>query len=129
MRNSAFARFHVIHDYPGLLAAFAQDNIGFRGRQLNGNLRRLRLEDSRIDGLLTALSPAGGFSTAATASSGGRRIIAVVIGDGSAIRRDTAALELMHKAFSLIPPDGGGVPPDLTGCAVAQLRNSASSGS
>lgn len=120
---------HVIHDYPGLLATFAQNSIGFRGRQLNSNLRRLRVEDSRVDELLSALSPAGGFSIAATASSGGRRVIAVVIGDASAAQRNTAALELMHDALSLIPPDGGGVLPDLTGCAFARLRDSTSSGS
>ena len=56
------------------------------------------------DGLKTGYILAGGYSIVATATRGGRRVIAVVVGSPHWQGRDTAAKELLAKGFLALPP-------------------------
>lgn len=116
---------HVLHDDPALFARFGRSNIRFRGRLLANRLERLRRIEAGTDGILTAYSPAGGFSIAATAVIRDRRVIAVVIGDQSEAQRNTATLQLMRDALAAIPTRTRIVPPDLDGCKFTQQHHRA----
>lgn len=56
------------------------------------------------DGLKTGYYGAAGFSIAATAKRGERRVIAVVMGSKNRKVRDAKAIEFLAKGFSLLPP-------------------------
>jgi len=55
------------------------------------------------DGFKTGYFTAAGFSIAATAKRGGRRIIAIVMGSKDRKVRDARAIELLAKGFSMVP--------------------------
>lgn len=56
------------------------------------------------DGFKTGYFTAAGFSIAATAKRGGRRIIAIVMGSKDRKVRDAKAIELIAKGFAMVPP-------------------------
>ena len=56
------------------------------------------------DGFKTGYFTAAGFSIAATAKRGGRRIIAIVMGSKDRKVRDAKAIELLAKGFAMVPP-------------------------
>ncbi len=55
------------------------------------------------DGLKTGYFSQAGFSVAATASRGGRRVIAVVLGSADRKVRDARAAEILAKGFAALP--------------------------
>jgi len=55
------------------------------------------------DGFKTGYFTAAGFSIAATAKRGGRRIIAIVMGSENRKVRDAKAIELLAKGFGMVP--------------------------
>lgn len=75
------------------------------------------------DGLKTGFICSGGFTTVATATQGGRRIIAVVFGHPSARDRDIRTATLFDKGFSTsgwggqdvssLPPSASNVPTNM----------------
>jgi D-alanyl-D-alanine carboxypeptidase len=91
---------HVFHTYNGLLGRYPG-----------------------VDGMKTGFICAGGFNTVVSAQRGGRRLIAVVLGQPSASVRSVVTANLLDKAFaasswgSLSTLTGlarvGGAPPDM----------------
>ena len=56
------------------------------------------------DGLKTGYFRAAGFSIAATARRGGRRVLTVIMGSGKKAELNRSARELLAQAFSSLPP-------------------------
>jgi D-alanyl-D-alanine carboxypeptidase len=74
--------------------AFTWDSV--RVRNHNHLLRRV----DGVDGIKTGYTRASGFNIAASAQRDGRRVIAVVMGGGTAAARDAQAAQLIDTAFN-----------------------------
>ncbi|MDD2463642.1 MAG: serine hydrolase [Desulfobulbus sp.] len=90
---------------PEALKYTATQNRGFRNNSFDmRNHNKLLTQYSGCDGLKTGYYQAAGFSIAATAKKGGVRIISLVMGSKDRKVRDSKAMELLSKGFSMVPP-------------------------
>ncbi|MDD5556589.1 MAG: D-alanyl-D-alanine carboxypeptidase [bacterium] len=91
--------------HPAVLALTSVAERGFRdGAFLMRSHNRLLRTFEGCDGLKTGYFRLGGYSVAATASRGGRRLVAVVAGARERPARDRKAAELLLAAFGKAPP-------------------------
>lgn len=81
------------------------------GRRIYRNTNRLIDAYAGTDGMKTGFTCASGFNLVATASRGGRRLIAVVLGANSSTSRAVKAAELLERGFAMDPL--GAVAPSL----------------
>ena len=82
------------------------------GSRYMGNHNGLIGRYPGADGMKTGFTCAAGFNVVATASRGGRRLIAVVLGEASASERTARAAQLFDRGFA-----GGGVSGNLSSLA------------
>jgi D-alanyl-D-alanine carboxypeptidase (penicillin-binding protein 5/6) len=104
LKHSAVLRYTAMQNRP-----FRNGTFGLR------NPNHLLGEFPGCDGLKTGYIAIGGFSIAATAQRGGRRIVAVVLGSKDRAVREVQAAKLLSKGF-LTP---AAPLPDPTAVAVA----------
>jgi len=89
----------LARDFPEFLPLYAQREYTYNGiSQFNRN--RLLWLDPYVDGLQTAWNAETGFSLAATARRGKRRLIAVVIGTEKEAQRISETQRLLNFGFS-----------------------------
>jgi D-alanyl-D-alanine carboxypeptidase len=97
-RDMAHLARAIWYDFPEFYRyfrtpAFTWDSV--RVRNHNHLLRRV----DGVDGIKTGYTRASGFNIAASAQRDGRRVIAVVMGGGTAAARDAQAAYLIDAAF------------------------------
>ena len=98
-RDMAHLARAIWYDFPEFYRyfqtpAFTWDRV--RVRNHNHLLRRV----DGVDGIKTGYTRASGFNIAASAQRDGRRVIAVVMGGGTAAARDAQAAQLIDTAFN-----------------------------
>ncbi|MFI5015849.1 MAG: serine hydrolase [Hyphomicrobiales bacterium] len=116
LARALLTQFPEYRDYFGI-GAIALDGHVFH--TYNGLLGRY----PGADGMKTGFICAGGFNTVVSATHGGRRLIAVVLGQPSASVRSVITASLLDKAFASSSWGGsstvtalariGGAPPDM----------------
>jgi D-alanyl-D-alanine carboxypeptidase (penicillin-binding protein 5/6) len=95
----------LITQHPEVLAYTSAQVRPFRnGKFIMRSHNHLLHSVSGCDGMKTGYITAGGFSIVGTATRGGRRVIAVVLGSKDRLVRDARAAELMAKGFAALPP-------------------------
>jgi len=88
----------LLRDFPDQLPRYARRRASHNGIELY-NPNRLLWLDPYVDGLQTAQVDGLGFSVAASARRGQRRLLAVVIGAASSGQRDSEAQRLLNHGF------------------------------
>ena len=88
----------LLRDFPDFVPRYAQRQFSYNGiEQYNHN--RLLWLDPHVDGLQTAQADGPGFSIAASARRGQRRLLAVVSGSATASLRDSESQRLLNHGF------------------------------
>ncbi|MCJ2022655.1 D-alanyl-D-alanine carboxypeptidase family protein [Methylobacterium sp. J-067] len=121
-RDMAVLARALIRDFPDDHDLFSISAIQFGGAVIpnhNGLLGRY----PGTDGMKTGFICSGGFNVVATATRGGRRIVAIVMGQPSARERDVKTADLFDYGFArdgsggpgldALPASGVGAPPDM----------------
>lgn len=121
-RDMAVLARALIRDFPDNRDLFSISAIQFGGAVIpnhNGLLGRY----PGTDGMKTGFICSGGFNVVATATRGGRRIVAIVMGQPSPRERDVKTADLFDYAFAqeggsgpgldALQPSSLGAPPDM----------------
>lgn len=106
-RDIALLSRAVMRDFPQYYSYFGIKSFEFRGREItnhNGLLRRMY----GVDGLKTGFTNAAGFNLAASATRGGKRLIAVVLGGTSTAIRDENVEDLLNAGFEVMAKRAAG---------------------
>ncbi|QDI80034.1 D-alanyl-D-alanine carboxypeptidase [Methylorubrum populi] len=122
-RDMAILARALMRDFPNQQALFSISAIQF-GKSVMANHNGLLGRYPGADGMKTGFICSGGFNVVATATRGGRRIIAVVMGQPSARERDIKAADLFDYGFGQsagwtaptlesLPPSNVAAPPDM----------------
>ena len=101
-RDLAILARALIHDFPEYGSYWHIAAIKF-GRRIIRNTNSLVGRYPGLDGMKTGFICASGFNVVATATRGGRRLIAVVLGAPSSSARAIKAAELLESGFSQNP--------------------------
>ena len=101
-RDLAILARALIHDFPEYGAYWHIAAIKF-GRRIIHNTNSLVGRYPGLDGMKTGFICASGFNVVATATRGGRRLIAVVLGAPSSAARAIKAAELLESGFTQNP--------------------------
>ncbi len=101
-RDLAILARALIHDFPEYGFYWHIAAIKF-GRRIIRNTNPLLGRYPGIDGMKTGFICASGFNIVATATRGGRRLIAVVLGAPSSGARSVTAAELLERGFTQNP--------------------------
>ncbi len=101
-RDLAILARALIHDFPEYGFYWHIAAIKF-GRRIIRNTNPLLGRYPGIDGMKTGFICASGFNIVATATRGGRRLIAVVLGAPSSAARSVTAAELLESGFTQNP--------------------------
>jgi D-alanyl-D-alanine carboxypeptidase len=113
----AWLAFQFHHDHPETWEIFANQGIKFgkkRLRSYNAVLGRI----DGADGVKTGFVCASGYNIVASASRGGRRMIAIILGAQSVFGRAESAAQLLESGFGsvvnapLLPPAPAGLGPE-----------------
>ncbi len=110
-RDMAILARALHRDFPEHRDLWGIGAIQFGSRYM-GNHNGLIGRYPGADGMKTGFTCAAGFNVVATASRGGRRLIAVVLGEASASERTARAAQLFDRGFA-----GGGVTGNLSSLA------------
>lgn len=97
-RDLARLATHLIADYPKYYPYFSRAGFSLGGRAY-ANHNRLLESYAGMDGLKTGYTRASGFNLAASAVRDGRRLVAVVLGGGTAQARDGRMAGLLDVGF------------------------------
>ena len=89
----------LIYDYPRYYPYFATARFLYRGQGFD-NHNHLMETYPGMDGIKTGFINASGFNLVASARQDGRRLIGVVFGGPSAVRRDRHMREILDDGFS-----------------------------
>ena len=112
----------LIHDFADRYSLFATRHMTWQGHQLP-NINGLLGSFPGADGLKTGFTCGAGYNIVASAESGGRRLIAVVLGAVSLDARRSEVTRLLQAGFT------GKLPKDLVATdALGSLLGSASAG-
>ncbi len=95
----------LIADYPQHYRYFSRASFSFGGRTYD-NHNRLLASYAGMDGLKTGYTRASGFNLAASAVRDGRRLVAVVVGGGTAQARDDRMASLLDASFEELERQG-----------------------
>lgn len=106
-RDLAVLSVAILKAHPEAWQLFGLKKASIQGRAIR-NTNGL-LGKGGIDGMKTGYVCASGFNIIATASRRGRRLVAVVLGEGSTRGRESAAEKLLDLGFSL-PGSGKRLP-------------------
>jgi len=101
-RDLAILARALIHDFPEYGSYWHIAAIKF-GRRIIHNTNSLVGRYPGLDGMKTGFICASGFNVVATATRGGRRLIAVVLGAPSSAARAVKAAELLESGFTQNP--------------------------
>lgn len=89
----------LLRDHPGRYAAFSTRSFTWGGRRVQNHNHLLGAYPG-ADGIKTGYTAEAGFALAASAKRGGRRLIAVVIGERSIQLRDRLVAKLLTEGFA-----------------------------
>lgn len=98
-RDMAHLARAIWNDFPEFYRYFQTANFTWYGVRVRNHNHLLRRVDG-VDGIKTGYTRASGFNIAASAQRDGRRVIAVVMGGGTAAARDAQAAYLIDTAFN-----------------------------
>ena len=98
-RDMATLARALIRDFPDDYAIFSTRTFTYKGRAHRNHNRLLRKYPG-VDGIKTGYIRASGFNLAASATRGGRRLIAVVMGGKSPRSRDRQVTRLLDRGFT-----------------------------
>jgi D-alanyl-D-alanine carboxypeptidase len=98
-RDMATLARALIRDFPQNYAVFSTKTFTYKGRAHRNHNRLLRKYPG-VDGIKTGYIRASGFNLAASATRGGRRLIAVVLGGKSPRSRDRRVAKLLDRGFA-----------------------------
>lgn len=95
----------LLRDHPDRYAAFNVRSFSWGGRRVQSHNHLLGAFEG-ADGIKTGYTAEAGFALAASAKRGGRRLIAVVIGERSVAIRDRRVAAMLEKGFRELAASG-----------------------
>lgn len=98
-RDLAVLAMALIHDFPQYSDYWNTSAVQL-GKQVMQNTNGLVGRYAGIEGMKTGFTCASGFNVVATASRGGKTLIAVVLGSVSGVERTVKAAQLLDDGFS-----------------------------
>ncbi|WP_165645099.1 serine hydrolase, partial [Oharaeibacter diazotrophicus] len=98
-RDYALLARALIRDYPGTYDLFRITGLSLGGKVIKTHNNLLERYPG-ADGMKTGFICSSGFNVVASASRGGRRLVAVVLGERTAKEREEHTAELLETAFS-----------------------------
>jgi D-alanyl-D-alanine carboxypeptidase len=106
-RDLAILGVALVHDHPRFYRYFSERNFVWnRANMVNHN--HLLGKMAGLDGIKTGYTVDSGFTLAASAQRGNRRLIAVVLGEPSIVQRNRDASDLLEAGFSVLDRRGLG---------------------
>ena len=102
----------LLRDHPRRYAVFATRSFSWAGRTVKNHNHLLGAYPG-ADGLKTGYTAEAGFSLAASAKRGNRRLIAVVIGERSIQLRDRRVARMLTEGFGRAAPPVRAIPDTL----------------
>ncbi|MEI6484858.1 MAG: D-alanyl-D-alanine carboxypeptidase family protein [Sphingomonadales bacterium] len=91
----------MLRDFPALYPVFSQAAYRYRGLSVENHNHLLRTMPG-VDGIKTGFTNAAGFTLAASAVRGDRRLVAVVLGGPSRLGRDDNVQDLLNIGFDVL---------------------------
>jgi D-alanyl-D-alanine carboxypeptidase len=98
-RDLAVLSLAIIHDFPQYSELFRITALQLDGELISTHNRLLE-QYPGADGMKTGYICSSGFNVVASATRGGRRLVAVVLGDESELARSERAARLLTEGFS-----------------------------
>ncbi|MGP7795909.1 D-alanyl-D-alanine carboxypeptidase family protein [Sphingomonas sp. CLY1604] len=89
----------LLRDHPDRYPLFGTRSFSWAGRRVQ-NHNHLLGSFAGADGIKTGYTAEAGFALAASAKRGGRRLIAVVIGESSVVARDRRVAKMLAEGFA-----------------------------
>lgn len=108
-RDIAILSRAMLRDFPNLYPVFSQAQYRYRGLAVENHNHLLRTMPG-VDGIKTGFTNAAGFTLAASAVRGDRRLIAVVLGGPSRMGRDDNVQDLLNIGFDVLDSRQRGLP-------------------
>jgi len=106
-RDLAILSLALVHDHPRFYSYFGErDFVWMRSTMINHNHLLGKLNG--VDGIKTGYTVDSGFTVAASAQRGNRRLIAVVLGEPSLVARNRDSTALLEAGFSVLDRRGLG---------------------
>lgn len=100
-RDLAILSLALLHDHPRFYSYFSERNFVWqRSTMINHNHLLGKL--AGVDGIKTGYTVDSGFTVAASAQRGNRRLIAVVMGEPSLVARNRDLTALLEAGFSVL---------------------------
>ena len=99
----------MLRDFPGQYPVFSQAQYQYRGMAVANHNHLLRTMPG-VDGIKTGFTNAAGFTLAASAVRGERRLVAVVLGGPSRLGRDNNVEDLLNIGFDVLDARQRGQP-------------------
>jgi D-alanyl-D-alanine carboxypeptidase len=106
-RDLALLSVALVHDHPRFYRYFSERNFVWN-RSSMANHNHLLGKMAGLDGIKTGYTVDSGFTLAASAQRGNRRLIAVVLGEPSVVQRNRDASDLLEAGFSVLDRRGLG---------------------
>ena len=106
-RDLAILSLALIHDHPRFYRYFGERDFVWQNATLI-NHNHLLGKMAGLDGIKTGYTVDSGFTLAASAQRGNRRLIAVVLGEPSLVTRNRDAASLLEAGFSVLDRRGLG---------------------
>ncbi len=100
-RDIAVLSRAMLRDFPNQYPLFSKAHYQYRGMTVANHNHLLRTMPG-VDGIKTGFTNAAGFTLAASAVRGDRRLIAVVLGGPSRLGRDNNMQELLNIGFDVL---------------------------
>ena len=111
-RDLAILSLALLHDHPRFYSYFGErDFVWMRSTMINHN--HLLGKVIGVDGIKTGYTVDSGFTVAASAIRGNRRLIAVVMGEPSLVARNRDSTALLEAGFSVLDRRGVGQSVDV----------------
>jgi D-alanyl-D-alanine carboxypeptidase/D-alanyl-D-alanine carboxypeptidase (penicillin-binding protein 5/6) len=111
-RDLAILGLALVHDHPRFYSYFGErDFVWQRSTMINHNHLLGKL--AGVDGIKTGYTVDSGFTVAASAQRGNRRLIAVVLGEPSLVARNRDSTALLDAGFSVLDRRGLGQSVDV----------------
>lgn len=108
-RDIAILSRAMLRDFPANYPVFSQAQYRYRGMAVANHNHLLRTMPG-VDGIKTGFTNAAGFTLAASAVRGTRRLVAVVLGGPSRMGRDDNVQDLLNIGFDVLDSRDRGQP-------------------
>jgi D-alanyl-D-alanine carboxypeptidase len=108
-RDIAVLSRAMLRDFPTQYPLFSKAHYDYRGQAVANHNHLLRTMPG-VDGIKTGFTNAAGFTLAASAVRGDRRLIAVVLGGPSRLGRDNNMQDLLNIGFDVLEQRQRGQP-------------------